>query len=663
MDLNVPPSKHSFMLLTPFYMPTEDGEKWAIAFSAKEGVLVSAAISVTMGLIFTLLWNIFIFFTVLYQDKHFRRRYAALVTLWNSNDPWSAFTDMAAYTWHYFSPPEEQRPGVKPGNEAGKAGNEAGKAGNGAGEAGNEGGKAGNQGGKAEDSLQSPAPDQKATAKVTALPSNDKPTDKPEYPYKRSSWKWDCTYGFLLAAIALTVFGVDKAMGVVVPGLVVLGAVAPADPDSVYYPVPSGGDTDPAGSLRTFGLKAPAVMRALGSVEAAGATFRSKIRISTDTIGQWNKTESMHRVTYNYNVTGSDFGLQQGSILRVQVNGSCTTEYGWLREERPAADFYSLWDGKLNFSIPIDNISIADAPKASFLIPGDANVQYVRTGNMTFAILIWSAHRASISMGSNPWYATELRGAAPNAPYQAGFWIKRRRPVLACWQKDTWSYGDQTVTSVYDLKRLPGIKIPAVLLKVLEAAFATPLIVRLGNASGDSALRSRTTSPNGVIDAGASSISYDMERLIMGSFVATKNVFIDTTMYESNAGWPNMMQDSSGQAAAGAGDFVVTTPEVLTFSLTGLITLASLLVFLLAAETLISVGASKLRRSGNLIQLKALASIQLFRILFEPADENQADEKWSCEDRFPRADDTTGFALKECEKSGCRGHIKRTSEV
>ncbi|KAL8399495.1 hypothetical protein RB594_000033 [Gaeumannomyces avenae] len=646
MDLNVPPSERSFMLLSPFHMTTEDGnERWAIAFSARDGVWVSAAISVTMGLIFMLLWNIFIFFTVLFQDKHFRRRYAAVVTLWNSSDPWSAFREMAAYTWHYFSPPKEQQcdqevPDASSQRESVQ-----------------------------ESAAQGTAPpsDEKtaqATARQTDKPESSQPGSQPteakKYPYKASSWKRDSAYGLLLATIALTVFGVDKAMGVFVPGLVVLGAVAPADPDSVYYPVPSEGDTDPAGSLRNFGLKAPAAMRALGSVEAAGATFRRRIEIATKSMGQWNNTESVQQVTYSYNVSGYEFGLQRGSMLKLQVSGSCRTEYGWLREERPTADFYSLWDGKRNFSIPIDNTSIADAPKASFLIPDDRDsyVEAVRTGNMTFVILIWSSHRASISIGSNPWYATEPRGAAPKAPYQAGFWIKRKRPVLSCWQKDTWSYGDQTVDSIYDLKNIPGIKIEQVLLKVLEAALAVPLVVKLGNASGDSALRSRTTSPNGVIDAGASSIKNDMERLVMASYVGTKNVFVDTTMYESNAGWPNMLQDANGQAAAGAGNFVITSPEVLTFSLTGLISLATIFVVLLATEALISVGASKLRRSGNLIQFKALTAIQLFRILFEPADANKVDKRWSCEDRFPRADDVMEFKLRECEKSGCRGHIE-----
>ncbi|KLU85791.1 hypothetical protein MAPG_04811, partial [Magnaporthiopsis poae ATCC 64411] len=476
-DLNVPPTKHSFMLLTPFHMPTPDGERWAIAFSAREGVLVSSAISVAMGLIFTLLWNIFIFFTVMFQNRPFRRRYAALITLWNSNDPFSAFKEMALYTWHYFSPPKEQRqsPGDHP---TGKP--------------------------KEDNPAPPPTAETKKTATETTSPTS-KETESPEtgsaqsttpqpsgpdhtkYPFRPSSWKRDCAYGLLLTLIALIVYGGDKALGVVVPGLVVLGAVAPADPDSVYYPVPSEGDVDPAGNLRNFGLKAPAVMRALGSVEAAGPTIRPKIQMTTTTLKPWNGTEPMHNVTYSYSVSGLDFGLQRGSIINLQVNGTCVTEYGWLLEERPAADLYSLWDNKLNFSIPIDNVSIADAPKASFLMPADAGPQYVKTGNMTFAVVIWSAHRASISMGSNPWYATETRGPAPRAPYQAGFWIKRRRPVLSCWQKDTWTYGDQTVNSVFDLKRLPGIQIEQILLKVLEAALSVPLIVKLGNASGDSA--------------------------------------------------------------------------------------------------------------------------------------------------------------------------------
>ncbi|KLU85792.1 hypothetical protein MAPG_04812, partial [Magnaporthiopsis poae ATCC 64411] len=118
---------------------------------------------------------------------------------------------------------------------------------------------------------------------------------------------------------------------------------------------------------------------------------------------------------------------------------------------------------------------------------------------------------------------------------------------------------------------------------------------------------------------------------------------------------------ASGLPAPGSGDFVITSPDVLTFSLTGLIALASILVFLLLVETLLSVGASKLRRSKNLIQFKAMTAIQLFRIIFEPA--HQADEKWSCEDRFPRADDHTRFSVRECEKTGCQGHMNRTLEV
>lgn len=650
-ELNVPPTKHSFMLLTPFHMPTPDGEKWAIALSARQGVLVSSAISVAMGLIITLLWNIFIFFTVLFQDQPFRRRYAALITLWNSNDPFSAFKEMTRYTWHYFSPPKEQQQVL--GDHTGQA--------------------------KADNSVPPPAGEKKTTATETISPPS-KATESPEsgsaqstpqtsgpdqtkYPFRPSSWKRDCAYGLLLTLIAFIVYGGDKALGVVVPGLVVLGAVAPADPDSVYYPEPSEGNVDPAGILRNFGLKAPAVMRALGSVEAAGPAIRPKIQMTTTTtLRPWNGTEPMHKVTYSYSVSGIDFGLQRGSMIKLQVNGSCVTDYTWLREERPTADVYSVW-GK-NVSVPIDGTSIGDAPKASFLMPEDAAAisEYMRTGNTTYAVIIWSAHRASISMGSNPWYATETRGAAaPKAPFEAGFWMKRRRPVLSCWQKDTWTYGDQTANSVYELKRLPGIQIEQVLLKVLEAALFVPLVVKLGNASGDSALRSRTTSPNGVIDAGASSIASDMERLVLGSYVATKNVFADTTMYESNAGWPNLLRDASGQPAQGSADFVITSPDVLTFSLTGLIALAVILVFLVLVETLITVGASKLRRSKNLIQFKAMTAIQLFRIIFEPP--HQLDAKWGCEDRFPRADDHTMFHVTECEKSGCQGHMDRTLGV
>ncbi|RYP53422.1 hypothetical protein DL768_001567 [Monosporascus sp. mg162] len=644
-DVYTPPPDYSYLLVTPFYMPTNSGSVWAIAFSGNSGTLVTAAISVVLTVIFMLLWNFICFIALLFPGRdtpprYTRRRYVALVTLWNSNDAWFAFRELAHYAYHYFG----------------------------------------------------------------------------------ESWR-DCVYGFTFAIIAFVVFGGSLALGVVGPSVVQIGNVAPVRPSSVFYPATARPD-DYVGLLRVFGLRAPGVLRALGSVEAARVTMRSRVDFDEDTnFGTWNGTEPIHRLTYSYSVTGVELGLQHGSDLALTVEGSCTTEYGWISDaENGDMDIYQLWglpDPNQTFPVPIDPYNIQHAPKASFLLHPDADNQYMRDGNSSFAVVVWSARRASISEGSDPWYATEPRTSVVPAPYGADFWMRRGRPALSCWQQDKWSYGTQTVNSIFDLKNIPGIKIARVLLEVLEAALAAPVLTRLGNASGDSALRSRTTSPNGVINAAASSMHDDIERLLVASFVATRNVFVDATMFETASTRDNLLRAPNGEPADGAGEFVVASPNIQTFSMVGIIVLVVVLVALLLIESIITLVISlhqlpttenvqpiinkdtnesanngtnqsanngtnqsanngtnqsanngtnqctnettKEPESDRLIRFKALSAPQLFRRIYEPK-EGKPDDYWSCQSKFPSKNDGTDFELAKCQGNPdgliwCKGHI------
>jgi hypothetical protein len=207
--------------------------------------------------------------------------------------------------------------------------------------------------------------------------------------------------------------------------------------------------------------------------------------------------------------------------------------------------------------------------------------------------------------------------------------MKRRRPILSCWEKDTWGYQGQNVTSVFDLKNLPEMKIPAILLEILETTFSGgPMIVRLGNASGDSALRSRTTSPNGVINAQASRIYDDMERLILASFVASRSLFTDATMFgrTTSDGYRNLFTASNGRPATGAGLFVVSSPNIQTFSLTGIVTLAVILLALLLADLVVwalvrfhtrPVPDEEAAAKDKWTRYHVLAATQLFRCVYE----------------------------------------------
>jgi len=120
--------------------------------------------------------------------------------------------------------------------------------------------------------------------------------------------------------------------------------------------------------------------------------------------------------------------------------------------------------------------------------------------------------------------------------------------VLSCWQKDQWTYGTQTVSSVLALKDISGLQLAKVLIDVLEMAFGVPMIIRLGNAGGEMSLRSHIRSAAGVVDAGASTMYGDMQYLILASFVASRNVFAEATLSgeTDEYNYPNLFKDVNG---------------------------------------------------------------------------------------------------------------------
>ncbi|KAL6879173.1 hypothetical protein J3F83DRAFT_288417 [Trichoderma novae-zelandiae] len=577
----------SYLLHRPFYLPTKDGPVWAIAFTTNGGTLLTAAISVVLTLIFMSLWNLICFIAVLFPGSNFRRRHLALVTLWNSNDSWFAFKELASYAYHLYG--------------------------------------------------------------------------------SRS----DFVYGLVLSVAALMVFGGSMSLGIIGPSLVQIGTVAPVRPSSVYYPHLTADNTT---ILAYYGVLAPANLRALGSVEAAKVTKRKDVNLpdSDDPVGKTESGEDIYRYAYDYSLTGVDFGLQQGSDLSLTVNGSCTTEYGWIvNATSPAVDkdIYNLWNIPDDyFSVPINRDTVQDAPKASFIPHPQADQQYLDSGNTSFAIIVWAARRASIKQGDDPWYKTERRTADFPAPFNAQFWMKRGLPALSCWQKDTWRYGSHEVTTVDELQDVPGIKIKPALLTLLAEALRAPVLTRIGNASGNSALKSATTSPNGVINAEASKISYDLERLVVASYVFTRNVLLDTTMYQRPDGLDNIM-DRNGQPANGTGDFVLSSPNFQTFSMVGLIVLFVVLVTLLVAQAILD-AVLRLHtdkhqdgdQKGKLMLFKALPAAQLFRRIYEPTEARHQDTYWQCVSHFPSDKDETEFKWDKCggEHIHCNGHIHRS---
>lgn len=421
------------------------------------------------------------------------------------------------------------------------------------------------------------------------------------FPLRKKNSTWpEFIIGLSFGLIALGVFVTSIVMGIVGPPLLQIGNVAPVRPSSPYYPeLPA----NPLAVDLNNGYRSLAVLRALSSVEIARTVSRSQVSITHNTSFSPNTANSDLAVTmgYSYALTGPDFGLVHASDLKLQVEGACRTEYSWLNTTHPnqtTIDLYNLWNIRSvqsQIQVQLNATSINTLPRASFSLHPGANSQLRQDGNVSYSVLVGSAHRPSISAGSDPWYATEPRNRSfISSSTEQALWVKSGRPPLSCWQKDSWSYGETQVRNVYHLRNTTGIPIPSVLLEVLEMALSLPLVVVIGTIAGPSALESMVTSPggansNGLIDANAANIRRDMERLIVAGFVFSQNVFVDSTAFPSSQrpSLGNIFDGADGRPRDGAGQFVVATPDVQTFTLTGLIILAVVIATLILLKTLL----------------------------------------------------------------------------
>lgn len=293
----------------------------------------------------------------------------------------------------------------------------------------------------------------------------------------------DLLYGLTFSLISFTIYQASIVMGIIGPSFVQVGNVAPVRPSMLFFAEPPLDFLDQvASNVKAATLPPSTASRSLSAVEIAGLTVRPKVNFSHSF---WWNYRPMYNLSYSYEVTGVDLGLQHTPDLRLAVAGSCRTEYDWLWEEA-AWDLYRVWD-LFNTSVTLagENEFVYSAPAAEFYVHPD---QALGGGNVSYAIVVTAAHRQSLTKSTDPWYLT---GTAPVAKHLQR--VERGRPPLSCWQKDTWSYGTQTVNSVNDLKNVPGLKVPKVLLDVLEAAFAIPMIKTVGTASGTSVLKCGST--------------------------------------------------------------------------------------------------------------------------------------------------------------------------
>ncbi|KAK4231430.1 hypothetical protein QBC38DRAFT_465689 [Podospora fimiseda] len=480
-------------------------------------------------------------------------------------------------------------------------------------------------------------------------------------------------YGLTVSLIALLVVLGAILVAILVPAVIQNGNAAPVNRNDIFYPeVPEYENYQQI--LEQFAIMASSGLRALSSATLARDAILDSQR--SVTISETNlepdeiSGDPRLGLSYNYSLTGVEFGLQFVPQLQLEIKGACITEYSWLASSTDTNETYYLWNNEdINVTVSLEHSNIGRAPIASFYTresEEDRFAEEERLGNFSYAIVVGSAHRSSITIGNDPWYyATENRSVdAPPATHNASYWVKTKRPVLSCWQAHIWQYNDTTSHNFRQLRNNTRPHLAKPLRNVLEAALALPMIYSIGIQAGDSALLCRTTSSRGVVDATRCSIRNDMERLILASYVATHHIFTDTTLFTDKGEYPNVFSGSDGILDEGADGFVVRTPNVRTFSLVGIIVVASTLFGMIMLRFLgIWVLWLWNPRNNPWRQMEYLTPRQLFRNLCE-RQFGKPEKYWPCYSSFPDGEDDRILDLVdwECKKPGCHGHIRHFHE-
>ena len=402
--------------------------------------------------------------------------------------------------------------------------------------------------------------------------------------YRRQRHQWSMLLWMMLAFCILVA---NYAIPIEVAPYIILDNAAPVTADAIY--VPSLVDESTVNQLKTFYLQAPSAFRAVGNAQAAIASKKEQVSVGNPVLLQdLGDGEAIMRIGYQYNVSGVDLGLQHYPDLVLNVEGSCTTDYESLLQQSESdgitVDTYLLWPGNPTHELVI-NASLFDGPMPQGFLRIGPPSPTGPPGNFTWAAVVSSLERVSLTEGTDPWYLTS---PIDGTPYHE---VRNRRPALSCWQNDVWSYKGHNGT-INDLSSgaLPGLNLPGGLLTILENSLGEPRIISLATQLGPQTLASTATSLGQFFDAQESSFHNDIQRLVTASYVASTNVLTESTLFaEERLGVPNFILGNDGQVQPGSADFVIWSSQVRTLSVRTLIiipviTLALFLIVLCVIE-------------------------------------------------------------------------------
>ena len=507
---------------------------------------------------------------------------------------------------------------------------------------------------------------------------------KPRKTGQGGTWR-DSLFGMLFFIFALVVVVASTIMGVVIPPLLQVSSFAPVKATALYYP-----DLFRLKSESTYrALITPFGMRAVSIVDILGDTIQSRVTVERDiSVQTVNESEPMYGLKYGYNITGVQFGLKHAPDLILSVTGACRTEYGWLNHTRSNAtqDSYDLFgDSSNTFNAALEGELLKYPPKPGFIVPRTVTSQRER-GNISYAIATTLARRGSFTPGMDPWYLTEA--VRPTTGANVTNRIKAGRPVLSCWEADVWTHRGKSVAGVKQLNASSEFPIPQVLRNLLYLALEYPAVKGVGQDAVMSALASvalTADSIRGTLDAQRSSIERDMKRLVAAAYVKTLNVLAQTTVFQGipeNSTVSNAFYSETGphELLDGADDFVIPTPDVITFELVGLVTAASLIVFLLILKLVLTVklfyhtDSSYAHLPDNSdrdpyqqvpvfnkdrwARFRAFSAVHLLRNAYEDGT-GHPEHDWQCCDDLPEPTDKKPLRLVRCGRRDgqCAGHL------
>jgi len=601
MDIYTNPQKNTYVtgITKLFMMPTDSGGIPAIAVSTRAFLFISSVYTILMMLIFMIGWNLIIAIIMAFWPTHGDpNRQTVLVALGNSGESMNAMTLMAFYCKRVILYMLGDNPEEAPSDPEAKGDR--------------------SRPGVACQSSKTNSNDIGPVESAPLAREKQNGTLEGSSESNAKCGASELLWGLLFVFIALAMTVGNVVAGILVPVQLSMGNVAPPAKDAIFYPditLYNSTDDNGAGVSRLNSLFAPSTLRALGSVEVSGATVRKRVYVYAHAHG------GSAEAVYNYNVTGVDMGLQSDPGLQLRVKGSCRTDYTWLVNSTDQADTYRIFGG--NRTLRVNYQPEMDFPP---MLKFEVDPSTGGGSNTSYAMIINTGGLYTFTPGQDPWYATQRSRADAPIAYQ----VARKRPVLSCWEDSKWHLNGRGVDTS-DLDKLPGLKLYSVWAKVFQFEFGVPRVVKVGLTAGQSALKSASyvTAPAYVLDAEASTIETDLERLVLAAWVSSRNVLRDTTTYDRH-GMQNFAQGPVGSVEAASTQFVLQSGDVVTMSARTLIAIPSILLLLFISQKALCwvLRHSKLGKKSTLPKEKknvvALLATQLYRGL----DQRISSRNW-----------------------------------